>query len=167
MGKKKKKNSETKPMPSLVFHEGTLEGPSNSIADLVEKEFQPKPKESSANTPQLSTMPGYNPSAKKLMWFAVVTVMLVICGLWAWSIQTQFSSIHLSATPEGDLLGKVKDSWNKSLYDDSGTPLTTDQLKTEVKKNLVRLFAANAATSTPSSTPQTSTTTVTTTIQTN
>lgn len=157
-------------MPSLVFHEGLLNPDSETpMADIVEQELIGDTKETSAEPKRIEN--GYNPAARRLMWFAVVTVMIVITGLWAWSIQSQFSAIKWSTSPEGDLLDKISDSWNKSLYDENGNRLTTEQLKGEVKKSLTKLFAVTAASSTSSTAPTETTlpntTSESTTIQTN
>lgn len=147
--KKGKSKNEAKPMPSLVFHEGQIDPNSETpLADLVERELL----EPIAENYRPVNTATYNPAAKRLMWFAVITLMLVISGLWAWSIQAKFSTIKWSRSPEGNMISKIEESWHRSVYDERGNRMTTDQLKTEVQKNLVKLFGSAAASSTPTTT---------------
>ncbi len=133
-------------MPSLIFHEGSLNENSNQTVLT-----SPTP---NSNIPTIfltGSYTAYNPTARRLMWFAVIALTLIICGLWAWALINQFYNIKWSASPEKIFMDNLKTSWGKSFQSDSGESLTTEELKTEVKENLNKLFAkaVGSATNTP------------------
>ncbi|MEK7625064.1 MAG: hypothetical protein AAB467_01800 [Patescibacteria group bacterium] len=131
------------PMPSLVFHEGKID----EDADVV----QPTPPPASG-PPKRGVQPtnnsGYNPTARRLMWFAVITLTLLILGMWAWSLTNQFSDIKWAASPEKVIMDNLRSSWAQSFQTDEGQPQTSEQLKNEIKENLSKLFAGAASSST-------------------
>lgn len=136
--KKLSKKTGAEPMPSLIFHEGNLDENKN-------------PAEEPAAPKVFLNSSAYNPTARRLMWFGVILLTLVICGLWTWSIMTQFYDINWSKSSEESFLGNLRTSWDKSFGAENGQSPSTDQLKSEVKKSLIKLFAdaASSTTTTP------------------
>lgn len=155
-GKKSKKKTDDKPsaaepMPSLIFSEGVISEPSPTPkADLVEKELLDTRKK-----PSLEHLNSYDPSARKLMWFAVVSLTLVVCVMWSWSIYSQLSSIDWKKVSENNLLEDTKQNWKNSFQNDEGKRISAEQQITNIKSNLEKLFAGAAASSSPAtSTPE-------------
>lgn len=158
-----KKTQKATPMPSLIFSEGKIDNPANETsatpkADLIEQQLIEENKE-----PTFDHLAGYNPAAKKLMWSAVISLTLVVCLMWSWSIYSQFTSIDWSKVSERNLINDTKKNWTSSFQDENGNRLSADQQVKSIKSNLEKLFAGAAASSSPTtSTPEvlpTSTTT--------
>ena len=154
---KKNKTAETNPMPSLVFHEGSLSenlSQPTPNADQVEKELL-----STKRPPTLEHLSKYNNSAYRLMWIGVISITLVVCAMWSWSIYSQLSVVKWSATSENNFVEKTKANWQNAFYDKNGNTKAADQQISEIKENLTKLFAgAAASSSTTTSTPGASST---------
>lgn len=137
-------------MPSLIFHESSLKENNDPAINPNENSNIPKVFRSDAFAVS-------DRSARQLMWVAVVLLTLIICGLWAWSVMSQFYSTNWSVSPEKVFMDDLKKNWNKSFSSDSDQPLSTEQLKTAIKENLGKLFAAAASTTDSSALPATNT----------
>ena len=152
MPKKKKVNKsvegkETAPMPSLVFHEGSLSDPASSEtpnADQLEKELQ-----NTGRPPNFDHLKNYNHKARKMVWTAVFSLTIIIVAMWSWSIYYQFSAIRWNSGSDASLVKIAQDSWNKAFYDESGKPLTQEERMNELKSNLNKLLSGAAASSSP------------------
>ncbi|MFA6105502.1 MAG: hypothetical protein WC725_02780 [Patescibacteria group bacterium] len=159
MAKKNKKNkpAETNPMPSLVFHEGSLKNENSETtpnADQIEKELQLSPR-----PPSLSHLASYNESAYRLMWLGVISVAVIICAMWSWSIYSQLSLVKISATSEKSFVDDTKANWQKAFNDSNEKNLETNTQVNKIKEGLSKLFAgAAASSSTTTSTPGVSST---------
>ena len=152
MTKKKKgkidKNENTPaPMPSLIFHEASMEDLTESgtpNADLLEKELQSK-----GRPPSFDHLKNYNHSARKMVWYAVFSLTLVIVAMWSWSIYYQFSSIRWNSGSDAGLITIAQDSWKNAFYDKSGKPMTQEERINELKSNLNKLLSGAVASSSP------------------
>ena len=142
---KKKKSEETQPMPSLIFHEGSLEN-SDAIetpnADQIEKELRSAPR-----PPNLSHLTNYNRSAHRLMWVGVIIITVIVCAMWSYSIYAQLSNVKWSNSSETNFINDTKKNWQQAFYGRNGKTLTTDEQLSEIKENLSKLFAGAAASS--------------------
>ncbi len=143
-------------MPSLIFHEGNLRNEKDQ-----EKNAAPIVADGTLSVlPQVFRVgdyAGYNPTARRLMWLAVTVLTLVVLLMWVWSMMNQFYTVKWSASPENTFINDLRNSWDKSFHAGDGQPLSAEQLKIEVKENLVKLFASAASSTT--STPEINTST--------
>lgn len=153
---KAQKNQKSKPMPSVIYSEGTISNNSTTPkADQIEKELTRV--ESPA---QFKHLAKYNPEARKLLWTAVVSLTLVVCFMWSWSIYSQLSSIKWKNLSENQLYQNTKQNWTESFKDKNGEPISPQEQVESIKSSLTKLFAGAAASSSPvTSTPEAVTTT--------
>jgi hypothetical protein len=141
---KKKNQPEAEPMPSLIFHDGTLDEASPSPtpnADLVEKALNEK----SPRPPSLNHLSKYNNSAYRLMWLGVISIALVVCAMWSWSIYSQLSLVNWSVSEEKNFIETTKKSWREAFIDARGK--NTEEQLIEIKENLSKLLSGASASS--------------------
>ena len=142
---KKAKSTESKPMPSLVFHEGSLKNENiepTPNADQIEKELQTSPK-----PPTLAHLASYNRSAYRLMWFGAISIALIVCAMWSWSIYSQLENVKWSVTSEKSFVESTKENWQRAFNNEDANVTKTDEQIKEIKENLSKLFAGVAASS--------------------
>lgn len=125
-------------MPSLIFHEGTI-GENSEMKNEATK-LPPKT--------TFDPNHGYDVGARRLMWAGVISILFVIMGLWTWSLKVRYGDLKWSATPESKLINITRDSWEKAFHSTSTAPISTEQLKNDVKESLAKLIEAVSSSST-------------------
>lgn len=91
---------------------------------------------------------GYNRTAKKTMWFGVVSLSLIIIFLWGWAFKLQISLINFSESPEGVLVKKTKTDWDQAFATNKKEIDQKENTKQEIKTILNQIVVNIAATTT-------------------
>lgn len=129
-------------MPSLIINEGVIDRENEEKEEIkIDDEILQK----HLFEGRLFIPPEYNPTARKLMWIGVVTMAVVIFGLWMWSLSVQFGGVKWSNSPEKNLIANTKKNWEESF---NQSDRSTEELKSEIKNNLEKLLSGLNASST-------------------
>lgn len=126
-------------MPTLIFNEGII-GAEEKKPEISTEEIL---RLSNSSRSIHENLKGYNPSARRLMWFGVIGLAGVIFFLWTWSISLQWSSINWRGSQENNFIEESKNNFIKAF---SGTPSSTEELKQDIKQNLQKIFLQMSST---------------------
>lgn len=99
-------------------------------------------------TPPFKHLGGYNRTAKKIMWFGVIALSLIIIVLWGWAFNLQIALINLTELPEGTLVKKTKIDWDQAFAANKKEINQKETAKQEIKTILNQIVANSATTTT-------------------
>ena len=146
----KKKSSMAKPMPSLIFSEGTIQKPAEQ-AVVITPPTEPAAIEPILNFSQPDT------AARRWMWVGVVSLSVIIFIFWSWSFYMRISTAQLKRAPEFTLAHKTTEDWNAIFAQRENDRANKEFAATKLREIITALANATSTTSSVATTTTTST----------
>ncbi len=81
--------------------------------------------------------------AKKIMWFGVAVISLIIFIFWGYSMNIQMSRLSWKQTPEGRLAQRAKTDWDRMYVEIQSDEASKKQVAAQIKNFIRQLLSAN------------------------